>query len=315
VLGMLEHRSRRWDVALAATVAAGCLTHYFFAFLVAALLGWLWLDGGARPIRRRGTFAVFVGGIPAAAWIPILLVQYRHGGFDWIGSFRWRTVAAVPLRLFTYAYTGVPVGPTISVLAIIACSIGGITLARRSPAGRLVVILAGFPLVAAAVVWAAGAPIFDLRNLVGIGPYLALLTVGVFDTLPRRLVPITACAIVGTLSLSAATSSVERIPAYDAMARSLVRSGWSASKPILVFGDPYRYRLPFEWYLPRQPILQMSRVLDGSCPEVFVVTPSGSIRRERLLAPSHTVLHGVTLLVDPTHRAHCVSLGHARVAA
>lgn len=60
VLRVLERGSRRWDLALAATVMAGCLTHYFFAFSVAAVLGWLWLDPGARHIRRRGTTAVIL---------------------------------------------------------------------------------------------------------------------------------------------------------------------------------------------------------------------------------------------------------------
>ena len=54
VLKMLEQPSRRWDLVLAATAAAGCLTHYFFAFSVGAVLVWLWLDPGARRIRRRG---------------------------------------------------------------------------------------------------------------------------------------------------------------------------------------------------------------------------------------------------------------------
>ena len=112
------------------------------------------------------------------------------------------------------------------------------------------------------------------------------------------------------LAASLATSNVQRIPAYDAMARSLVRSGWTVSKPIAVYGDPYRYRLPFEWYLPRRPVLRMSRVLDGSCSEVFVVTPAGKVRRERLRAPlsADGAARSATLLVDPLHRPPCVSL-------
>jgi hypothetical protein len=74
----------------------------------------------------------------------------------------------------------------------------------------------------------------------------------------------------------------------------------------MVYGDPYRYRLPLEWYLPRQPVLDMSRVLDGACAEVFVVTPGGNVKRERLQAG--TALRGRTLLVDPSHRPRCVGL-------
>ena len=102
--------SRRWDLVLAATVAAGCLTHYFFAFSVGAVLVWLWLDPGARRIRRRGTVAVLAGSVVSLPWLPMMMTQYRYGHFRWIGAFRWRSVDAVPLRLFTYAYSDLPMG-------------------------------------------------------------------------------------------------------------------------------------------------------------------------------------------------------------
>jgi hypothetical protein len=173
-----------------------------------------------------------------------------------------------------------------------------------------VVSLASGPIAAAAAAWAAGVPIFDLRNLVGVGAYVAVLAVALLDTLSLHLKVVAAAAIVGSMALSSVTSTAERIPAYDAMARSLVRHGWNASRPILVYGDPYRYRLPFEWYLPRQPVLEMSRVLAGSCAEVFVVTPSGKVRREGLRAPlsSDRSLHHATLLVDPAHGPRCASV-------
>jgi len=313
VLRMLERPSRRGDVGLAATVAAGCLTHYFFAFSVAGLLAWLWLDGGARKIRRRGTVAVLAGGAVAALWTPFMLTQYHHGRFRWIGSFRWRGVAAVPLRLFTYAYSTVPVGPILSVAALAVISIGALHVARGSAGGRLMAFLAGAPIAAAAGAWAAGMPIFDLRNLVGVGAYVTVLTVGALDALPRRVVPVAALAVVGAVAVSLATSNAGQIPPYDVMAQSLVRSGWTSSTPIAVYGDPYRYRSPFEWYLPRQPVLEMSRVLNGACAEVFVVTPGGKIRRARLRAPLPVAgpLSGMTLLVDPAHRPRCVSLHRA----
>ena len=310
VLKVLEQPSRRWDVALAATVAAGCLTHYFFVFSVGAVLAWLWLDAGARQIRRRGTGAIFVGGSVSALSVPVMLTQYGHGRFRWIGAFQWRSVAAVPLRLFTYTYNDTSVGLALTVSALVALSVGGIYLARSSAGGRLVVFLAAGPIIAAAAAWGAGLPIFDLRNLVGVGAYVAVLAVALLEALQLRLKVVAAAAIVGAMALSSVTSNVERIPAYDAMARSLVRHGWNASKPIVVYGDPYRYRLPFEWYLPRQPVLEMSRVLAASCAEVFVVTPSGKIRREGLRAPlsSDASVHRATLLVDPADGPRCVSL-------
>src|SRR4051812_13987563 len=53
VLAEVETPSWARELGLAAVVAAGCLTHYFFAFSVFAVLAWLWLDPGARAVRRR----------------------------------------------------------------------------------------------------------------------------------------------------------------------------------------------------------------------------------------------------------------------
>ena len=192
---------------------------------------------------------------------------------------------------------------------MIALLIGALRLVRRSASGRLVVVLAFAPIVAAATAWAAGVPIFDLRNLIGVGPYIAVLTVVLLDTTSRRVSLVGASAVVVAIGISVIVSNVARIPAYDAMARSLVLNGWNPSRPIAVFGDPYRYRLPFEWYLPRQPVLDMSHLLTESCTEILVVTPRGKVRRERLRAPlsSDLTLRRATLLVDPAARPSCVS--------
>lgn len=305
VVSLLDAPSRRLDIALGVVVAAGCLTHYFFAFSVAALLAWLWVDPATRAIRRRATLAVVSGGVFAALWLPVMITQYSAGRFRWIGAFSLRDVVAVPLRLFTYSFSEVPVGPVLSVSMLALVSFGGVQLARRSAAGRLVFVLALAPIAIAALAWGGGMPIFDLRNLIGVGGFVAVLTVAALDALPFRVHVASAVTVVGALALSLATSNADRIPAYDAMAKSLVRSGWNASKPILVYGDPYRYRLPLEWYLPRRPVLDMSRSLDGTCAEVFVVTPAGHVERERLHARS---LRRRTLLVDPQHRPQCVRL-------
>jgi hypothetical protein len=252
------------------------------------------------------------GSVLAAAAAPVLFVQYGNGYFRWIGPFRWRGVAAVPLRLFTYSFSSVPIGPVLSASAIVVISIGGIHLGRRSAGGRLVLLLAFGPIAAAAVAWAGGMPIFDLRNLIGIGAYVAVLTVGALDALSHRLRAVAAVGVVTAIAASLAVSNANRIPPYDGMAHLLVEQGWTASQPILVYGDPYRYRLPFEWYLPRRPVLDMSRVLDGTCAEVFVVTPRGKVERERL--GGNASLHQRTLLVDPQHLPQCVELGRHAAA-
>jgi len=67
LLAEVDAPSRRRELALAATVAAGGLTHYFFAFSVLAALALLWFDRGARPVRRRATIAILAGGSLAAS--------------------------------------------------------------------------------------------------------------------------------------------------------------------------------------------------------------------------------------------------------
>src|SRR3954468_4508056 len=53
LLAEVEAPSRWRELVLAAAVAAGVLTHYFFAFTVLAALSWLWLDSSTRAVRRR----------------------------------------------------------------------------------------------------------------------------------------------------------------------------------------------------------------------------------------------------------------------
>src|SRR5262249_29010768 len=67
------------------------------------------------------------------------------------------------------------------------------------------------------------------------------------------------------------------IRAYDVIARRLVAAGWSGSQPIAVFGDPYAYRTPLEWYLPHQPSLTFASPRAASCANVFLVRPGGLV--------------------------------------
>src|SRR5947207_1930261 len=80
-----------------------------FAFTVLAALSWLWLDSSTRAVRRRITVAIGLGALAAAPWLPVTLAQYHQDRFWWIGAFRLRPVLAVPLRLFTAAYTSTAV--------------------------------------------------------------------------------------------------------------------------------------------------------------------------------------------------------------
>jgi hypothetical protein len=309
LLAYVDAPSRRRAVALGAAVAAGGLTHYFFAFSVIAALGWLWLDRDVRFIRRRATLPIMIGGVVAAAWGPVMLTQLHQGRFWWIGSFRLRTVAAVPVRLFTYAYSNTSLGIAVSVVGLLAVVAGSARLARMSSAGRLIAALALAPLAEAAAVWASGTRIFALRNLIGIAPFVAVATTAALAAIPRRvaLPAYVAAAALLVLPFTPISGGAGGTPPYDAMARALVAQGWTPSQPVAVFGNFYPYRAPLEWYLPHRPVLEASRVLDGVCPTVFVIR-SGHVARLHLRGQLEGAprLRGATFLSTPSGKSACV---------
>ena len=308
LLTEVESPSPRHKVAVAATVAAGGLTHFFFAFSVFAAIAWLWLDPGARRARRGATAAIAAGGIVAAAWIPLLLRQYQPHRFWWIGSIRWRYVLAVPLRLFTNIDEGTATGLLLSTTAVATLLIGCILLTRTSATGRAVAALAILPPLAAAVVWAAGMPIFDLRNLIGAGAFIAIAYAGALDRLPRRARAATICVVPAAMIFATATAA-PGIPDYTHMARTLVGDGWNPNQPIAVFGSPQSYRLPLEWYLPHQPSLTLVRSGAWRCSNVFLIRPTNQVVRLELPTPlsRDRRLHPTTLLVARQGERGCLT--------
>jgi len=311
LLDEVEAPSRRREARLALVTAAGGLTHYFFAFSVAAALAWLWLDPAARRARGRATGAIAAGGAVALAWAPVALRQYHQDRFWWIGSFRLRPVVAAPLRLFTFALNGTAAGLALSVAAVLVVAAGAFAL-RRAPHGRLVSTLALGPLVAAGTAWAAGLQIYSLRNLIGIGPFVAATAAGGIAALPRRRLGIaTAGALVAAVAVSLAVSEVGEVPPYDVMARALISEGWKPSIPIAVYGNPLWYRGPLEWYLPRRPVLTLARPRRSGCRVVLVVTRSGRVVRTRV----HGSLRGATFLGEAHDLPRCVRALPVRHAA
>jgi len=308
LLAEVDAPSRRRELALAATVAAGGLTHYFFAFSVLAALAWLWFDRGARPVRRRATIAILAGGSLAAAWGPMFLQQYQQARFWWIGAFQLRTVIAVPARLFTSAYANTTAGIALSAALLLLVGAGAARLARASAAGRLIAALALGPLAESAAVWAGGVRIFALRNLIGIAPFVAVAAVAALAAVPRRAAVAAGTATVLLLLLPFTPLSPDRgTPPYDAMARELVAEGWTPSEPVAVFGNFFPYRAPLEWYLPHRPVLEASRLLKGVCRTVFVIR-GRDVDRLRLLRPleGDPQLRGATFLSNPANRSRCV---------
>lgn len=313
LLHELDSPSRRRELALATVVAAGGLTHFFFAFSVLAALAWLWLDPGAQAVRRRATGAIVGGGLVASIWAPVMVTQYHQDRFWWIGTFRIRYVAAVPLRLFTYAYANTPVGIFLSAAGLAVVIAGCAQLARLSAAGRLVAVLALAPTLEAAVVWAGGMRIFALRNLIGTAPFVAVAAGAAVSALPwRRAALATATASVAGLA-ALLVASVGGVMPYDTIARTLVADGWRASQPVAVFGDFFRYRSPLEWYLPHRPVLDASRPTDRVCGTLFVIR-GDDVERLRRVRPD--VLKHATILADPASAPSCVQpIRSGRLAA
>ena len=307
LLAEVDAPSRRRELALGASVAAGGLTHYFFAFSVLAALAWLWLEPGARAARRRATIAILAGGVVAAGWAPVLLRQYHQARFWWIGAFQLRTVVAVPARLFTSAYANTTAGVVLSVAALLLVAAGAARLGRVSAAGRLIALLALGPLAEAAAVWAGGVRVFALRNLIGIAPFVAVAAVAGLAALPRRAAVVAGAATVVFLFLSFTPLSADHAtPPYDALARELVAEGWTSSEPVAIFGNFFPYRAPLEWYLPHKPVLDVSRLSSRVCKTLFVVRGNDVERLHlRVAIRADRALRGATILVDPASTPSC----------
>ena len=174
-------------------------------------------------------------------------------------------------------------------------------LARRSPEGRLVAVLALGPLIEAAALWGAGMRIFDIRNMIGIGAFVAVALVVALDSVPARLAPILAAGLVACTAVSLVALGPDTVPPFDRIAGSLVRDGWRGTTPIAVYGDPFLYRGPLGWYLPRRPQLEFAAVARDVCTPILVVGPRGTVS---LISRGHG-LRGATLLVQAGDRARC----------
>jgi 4-amino-4-deoxy-L-arabinose transferase-like glycosyltransferase len=307
LLRTLARPSRATDAALGATVWAGLLTHYFFAYALAAAIAWTWLDPAARAVRKRITVAVVAGGALAAPWLPAFLSQYHHDRFWWIGGVDPRVVVATPLRLF--APTGsASIGLAVVVFAVAA--FGAVQLVRASAAGRLVAVLAFAPILAAGAAWAAGERSYTVRNLIETAPFLALAGAA---ALAAVRVPVAravlAAAVVAAVAAVGLTRSAMPSPPYQGLARALVAQGWRPSDPIAVHGNFFKFRAPLEWYLPHAPSLGVSLATRHACRVVFVIEgPHGGYRVHRMYDVRAGELAHATLLASTRRPPNCVHL-------
>lgn len=245
---------------LAAVVAAGTLTHYFFLFPVAAVAIW-------RPGRLR---ALAVGLVPLALWSPALLRQYAHDGFSFIGSFDLHTVLTTYWTMFARAQPHAIVLHTVAPAALLGAVVaGGVLLARESDEGRLWALLALGPVGLAATLWLAGVRVYDVRNLIVAGPFAAVAAVSLVARLPRRPAAAVGCALAVIAAAGYVRGNRVEPVAYDRIAAALVAEGWRPSDPIVVDGGLYALWGPLEWYLPHRPRLVLAGT--SGARRVFVV--------------------------------------------
>jgi hypothetical protein len=254
---------------LAATVAAGSLTHYFFLFTLAGAVVWATFEPDVRQARRRLLAAVGAGLVPLAIWSPAFVQQFRHHRYGWIGAFDWREVVGTPLRLFTYAGSGTTalVG---SAACLVVAAVGCRALWRLGSTGRLCVGLAVIPFCTAAAVWAAGVRIYDVRNMIGIGPFLAIMAAAALASLPGALRVAVPAAVLAAACASFVSAQQNPGPAYDRIAHALVADGWRTGDAVAVFGNRSEFRSPLEWYLPGNPRLATAAATQVDEP-IFVI--------------------------------------------
>ena len=260
-------------LALAATTAAGMMTHYFFAFTLAAGLVWLWTDPRVRSARRRVTVVLVGALVVCSPWLPLFIAQYRHDRFSWIGPFNGREVLQTPLLIFNP-----PLGSVATGAAFLLCVLGGAWVAyRQGPLQRLCAMLAVLPLVLAAATWLAGARVYNVRNMIGIAPSVATMLILPLASLPaRRRVAVGAAVVVAAVGAFVVGQTPS--PPFGEIAAALVRDGWRPHDAVLVDGNLDTYRSPLEWYLPDAHVL-VARPLSDLARTTFAVLPRRALPR------------------------------------
>jgi hypothetical protein len=265
---------------LTLVVLAGAMTHYFFLLTLAGGVVWLWLERPRRALRPVYV-AIGLGLVPFVLWLPAFAKQVSSGGYRAYPDF------ALDSALETYAALFVrrdlTLVPGLIVLALVL--FGSLRLWRGSSTGRLCALCAVLPVAATTLVWVTGPNIYVVKNLVGAAPFAAVAIASALTVFPRPLA-IAATASAAALVLALYVDSRGRIvPDYDLVAAALVQQGWTEGDPIVVFGDPYQFLHPLDWYLPGGR-LEVARWNGRPCVRVYVVSLGG--RGQALLAGAPT---------------------------
>jgi len=268
-------RPGRWRlVALAAFVALGSMTHYFFLLPLFTGLLWLWLTPHGREVRLRTTAAVTAGLVPLLAWLPIALYQASRVN-DYFPPFGIRRTLNLYSTLFASNafWQGEGAGFTARVGFLVAVCAGAAVLARRAE-GRLCAFLAVVPWVVTALVWLAGLRIFDTRNLLVVAPFAAIALAALVATIPVR--PLAYAAGAGLAAATTWAYSIDRDlgrTPYDDVDAALVEMGWTPESPLVVHAR-YPQTRPLTWHLPGHPFIRLSEPGSGECERAYVVAES-----------------------------------------
>jgi hypothetical protein len=200
--------------------------------------------------------------------------QYRHDRFSWIGPFNGREVIATPLLVFSPALDS-----RLVAVAFLLCVLGGACFALSlGPLQRLCAALAVVPLALAAATWVAGARVYNVRNMIGIAPFVATVLVLPLASLPARR-RVAAGAAVAAVAVVAFAVGQKANPPFGKIAAALVHAGWRPHDAVLVDGDFHVYRSPLEWYLPDAKVLVARPMADLRTAAAFAVLPRQALPR------------------------------------
>lgn len=263
----VEQPTRARLALLAAAVAAGAMTHYFFLFTLGGGLIWIYLR---KQHLRRLLVAVGVGLVPLAAWLPAFYKQFSSDRFRTL-DFSLASALETYGGLFVRGHVSLVLGLLVLGLVLF----GAVRLWRASDTGRLWALSAVVPVAASSLVWLLGPDIYIVKNLIGAAPFAAIAIAAALMALPR---PLAMAATASAAALVVAGYVDKRgpiIPDYDLVAAALVQEGWQERDPILVFGPPYQLVHPLDWYLPGSRLEVAADWSGKACTRVYVVSVGG----------------------------------------
>jgi 4-amino-4-deoxy-L-arabinose transferase-like glycosyltransferase len=214
-----------WPVAaVAVSGAALLLTHYWAAYLLAAL-GLVALAGlrWHRAAACRVLTGLALSGLLFLPWLPTLRWQLAHTGTPWAGA---GGLAAITAALAGWQgggrVTGVLLGyafVVLAVLALIAVPAGDVVRlgASRSPVRwGLLALSLGTLVIAGLVSLLTASAVAGRYTSVALPPFLALVALGVAGLPGRRTrAAVLALCVLGGLGLSAVRVDVLRTQAAE----------------------------------------------------------------------------------------------------